>query len=61
MNQRDKKVFTPHVRNFHVIQQHWINIIPSWVTLDGTHVVDEDVNVQAILKPYLVVSFMQKI
>ena len=48
----------PTVGNFHVIL-HWrINIVPSRVALDSTHVEKEIVRVQTLLKPLLVTSFL---
>ena len=49
-------VLAPFVRNFHVMQQWRINFLSSRVPLDSTHVVNEAVSVEAILK-----SLMQMI
>ena len=42
-------VIIPVVRNCHIVLQRWINLVPSRVTLDGTHVENVSVGVQAIL------------
>ena len=46
------QVLTPHVWNFHVTKQWRIYFVSSRATLDGTHVVDEAVRIQAILKSF---------